>query len=87
VTDSVFAEPPWYGPVCRVVWEGGAARLLPIPIRPFKAGNGECELFRRRVATVDDQSSLTRRNILLGIGNRGLKATAKVMAALRAGES
>src|SRR5262249_8244676 len=32
VTNSVFAEPPWYGPVCQVVWEGGAARLLPIPI-------------------------------------------------------
>ena len=25
-------EPPWYGPVCPVVWEGGAARLIPIPI-------------------------------------------------------
>src|SRR6266536_6185356 len=33
VTNRVFAEPPWYGPVCRVVWEGGAARLLPIPIQ------------------------------------------------------
>jgi len=26
-------EPPWYGPVGLVVWEGGVARLLPIPIR------------------------------------------------------
>jgi predicted nucleic acid-binding protein len=27
-----YTEPPWYGPVCQVVWEGGAVRLLPIPI-------------------------------------------------------
>ena len=25
-------EPLWYGPVCPVVWEGGAARRPPIPI-------------------------------------------------------
>ncbi len=37
VTNRVFAEPPWYGPVCRVVWEGGAARLVPIPIQRFIA--------------------------------------------------
>ncbi|CAH2394365.1 RNA-directed DNA polymerase (Reverse transcriptase) [Mesorhizobium ventifaucium] len=24
-------EPPWYGPVCPVVWEGGVARRPPIP--------------------------------------------------------
>jgi hypothetical protein len=24
--------PPWYGPVCQVVWEEGAVRLLLIPI-------------------------------------------------------
>ena len=27
-------EPPWYGPVCQVVWEGGTVRFLPIPISP-----------------------------------------------------
>src|SRR5262245_56449332 len=27
-----------YGPVRRVVWEGGAVRLLPIPIHPFMGG-------------------------------------------------
>lgn len=27
-------EPPWYGPVCPVVWEGGAVRRPPIPINP-----------------------------------------------------
>ena len=27
-----LTEPPWDGPVCLVVWEGGAVRLLPIPI-------------------------------------------------------
>ncbi len=26
------SEPPWYGPVCPVVWEGGAVRPPPIPI-------------------------------------------------------
>jgi hypothetical protein len=25
-------EPPWYGPICSVVWEGGAVRGPPIPI-------------------------------------------------------
>jgi hypothetical protein len=25
-------EPPWYGPVCPVVWRGGVARRPPIPI-------------------------------------------------------
>jgi hypothetical protein len=28
-----------YGPVCRVVWEGGAARPLPIPIQGNTLGN------------------------------------------------
>jgi len=28
------AEPPCTWPVRTVVWEGGAVRLLPIPIRP-----------------------------------------------------
>ena len=25
-------EPPWYGPVCQVVWEGQERELLPVPI-------------------------------------------------------
>jgi hypothetical protein len=33
-----FNRTALYGPVCRVVWEGGAARLLPIPIQRFIAG-------------------------------------------------
>ena len=30
-TTGNHTEPPWYGPVCQVVWEGGAARLPPHP--------------------------------------------------------
>ena len=25
------AEPPWYGPVCQVVWEGGGREASPYP--------------------------------------------------------
>ena len=27
-------EPPWYGPVCPVVWEGRRREVSPIPINP-----------------------------------------------------
>jgi hypothetical protein len=47
VTNSVFAEPPWYGPVCRVVWEGGAARLLPIPMRHDILGFSSAHLWAK----------------------------------------
>jgi hypothetical protein len=30
----LFNQTARYGPVCRVMWEGGAARLLPIPNPP-----------------------------------------------------
>ena len=32
------SEPPWYGPVCPVVWEGGAVRPPPIPILSGASG-------------------------------------------------
>ena len=33
VPSSIYSvEPPWYGPVRTVEWEGGAARLPPIAI-------------------------------------------------------
>ena len=35
----LFNRTALYGPVCRVVWEGGAARLLPIPIQRFMLGS------------------------------------------------
>ena len=31
------AEPPWYGPVCPVVWEGRHRECSPIPISVHKA--------------------------------------------------
>lgn len=34
----LFNRTALYGSVCRVVWEGGAARLLPIPIPSVRAG-------------------------------------------------
>ena len=37
------SEPPWYGPVCPVVWEGGAARPPPIPILLSLAFIGSAE--------------------------------------------
>src|SRR5882724_12782115 len=43
-----FNRTALYGPVRRVVWEGGAARLLPIPITSVRAW---IENSRRRMST------------------------------------
>ena len=68
-TTCNHTEPPWYGPVCQVVWEGGAVRLLPIPI---DGGRADVQ-YPRRIANptgvhghVDDLALHLRR--LSGVG-------------------
>jgi hypothetical protein len=51
--------------------------------RPFKVGNDEGEMFRRRIAMVEISIVADATEYWVGIGNRGLKATAKVMPTLR----
>jgi len=51
--------------------------------RPFKAGITRLEKPSRRVATVESSVVADATEYLFGIGNRGLKATAKVMSTLR----
>ena len=44
------SEPPWYGPVCLVVWEGKAREGLPYPEGPeatttvLRQSLGECPI-------------------------------------------
>ena len=45
-----LSEPPWYGSVCRVVWEGEAVRLFPIPINGI--GKGISSSFRSDINTL-----------------------------------
>ncbi|MBN2473644.1 MAG: hypothetical protein JXB62_03475, partial [Pirellulales bacterium] len=39
------AEPPWYGPVCPVVWEGSGREAAPYPdCRGFDGGQGPARM-------------------------------------------
>ena len=53
------AEPPWYGPVCQVVWEGGIARFLPIPI-----------LFCSHFHQVEDDQAAGKNSPVVQLGTR-----------------
>jgi hypothetical protein len=41
-------EPPWYGPVCLVVWEGGSREAPPYPDSAQDAGDA---IAQRRTIT------------------------------------
>src|SRR5262249_26714842 len=68
-------EPPWYGPVCPVVWEGRSREAPPYPdLRDHR---------RRRRATVASQAITTDRGFFSGCSRKAHSASGRPFGHLR----